>query len=349
MRVLVVGGTGNVGERLVALLASDPQVERVVSAARRMPASYPDGVELRRVDLAEGVPASLLDRIDAVVHLAWLFQPTHTPHTTWRANVEGTIRLLDAVARSGVTTFVQASSVGAYSGHLPRDPVDEGWPTNGVPTAAYSREKAYVERLLDVFERDHAGVRVVRIRPAFIFRRESAVEQRRLFGGPLVPGRLVARHPPPLLPDPGGLQFQALHTSDVAEAYRLALVNEVRGAFNLAAEPVLDLPVIAEQLGARVVRVPPRLARTALSAAWAAHLLPAEPGLFDLLREAPLLRTDRAREVLGWEPRHSSIEAFHALLDGLASGRGGPTPPLSPDTSGPGRSHELGTGIGEQP
>src|SRR5581483_3706967 len=57
----------------------------------------------------------------AVVHLAWLFQPTHEPLVTWRANVEGSVRLFRAAADAGVAALVYASSVGDYSPG-PKDP-----------------------------------------------------------------------------------------------------------------------------------------------------------------------------------------------------------------------------------
>ena len=79
--------------------------------------------------------------------------------------------------------LVYASSVGAYSPGPKDRAVDEGWPTHGWPGASYTREKAYLERVLDAFEARHPGVRVVRMRPGFIFKRESAHEQRRIFGG----------------------------------------------------------------------------------------------------------------------------------------------------------------------
>ena len=147
----------------------------------------------------------------------------------------------------------------------------------------------------------------------------------------------------------GGLAFQTVHTDDVAAAYQLALHREVTGAFNIATDPVLDMAKIGEVLGVPVRRMPVRAARSALAAAWAAHLVPAEPGLFDLLRLAPLMSTRRAREELGWEPQHDAVEAFQALLAGIETGEGAPTPPLSPDTSGPLRRHEMGTGVGEEP
>jgi nucleoside-diphosphate-sugar epimerase len=40
--------------------------------------------------------------------------------------------------------------------------------------------------------------------------------------------------------------------------------------------------------------------------------------------------TSRAHEELGWEPRHSSIDAIRELLTGIAEAEGEPTPPLEP-------------------
>jgi len=357
MRIVITGATGNVGTALVRRLSASGE-HTLVGLARRLPDTgdpdaAPEDVTYASVDLTKDDAVAILARefrgADAVVHLAWLFQPTHRPAVTWAANVEGTARLLSAVADAGVQTLVQASSVGAYSPHPARTMVDESWPTHGVATAAYSREKAYAERLLDGFELAHPDVRVVRLRPAFTFREEAAVQQRRLFAGPFVPAKLFRKVRVPVLPDPGGLAFQTVHTDDVAAAYQLALHREVTGAFNIATDPVLDMAMIGEILGVPVKRMPVRAARSALSAAWAAHLVPAEPGLFDLLRLAPLMSTRRAREELGWAPEHDAVDAFQTLLAGIESGEGAPTPPLSPDTSGPLRRHEIATGVGEEP
>lgn len=65
------------------------------------------------------------------MHLAWLFQPTHDPVTTWRNNVLGAIRVFEAVGRLGIGTLAYSSSVGAYSPGPKDEPVDESWPTRG--------------------------------------------------------------------------------------------------------------------------------------------------------------------------------------------------------------------------
>ncbi len=345
MRVVVVGATGNVGTSVVRALEADQSVTSVVGVARRPPARSSGRTTWQRADVVTADLSSIFDGADAVVHLAWLFQPTRNATVTWRANVLGSMRVFQAVAEAGVPALVYASSVGAYSPRPKDEPVDESWPTHGYPGAAYGREKAYVERVLDVFENDNPGIRVVRMRPGFIFKREAATEQRRLFAGPLLPRRLVRPGAVPFVPDIPGLKLQALHTDDAAEAYRLAVTRPVSGAFNLAADPVLDPAALAELLGARTVPVSPALARAAVAAGWHLRLVPAAPGLLELALQIPLMKVDRAREVLGWSPVYSSAEAVQAMLRGMREGAGLDTAPLAPD-SGRSRLSELSTGAG---
>src|SRR5204863_9159558 len=104
---------------------------------------------------------------------------------------------------------------------------------------------------------------------------------------------------------------------DVGDAYRLALVGDVRGAFNVAAEPVLDAKRLAEVLEARPVRLPREAARRAFDLAYRLRLQPSPPGWLDLGLGVPLLDTTRARGELGWEPRRRADEALLELVTGL--------------------------------
>ncbi|GAB2886325.1 SDR family oxidoreductase [Streptomyces deserti] len=330
MRIVVTGATGNVGTSVVRLLSEDPEVGSVLGLARRIPEWSPDKTDWSAVDLASEHSGLVKEfaGADAVVHLAWAFQPTHDPATTWRTNVLGSMRVFEAVAAAGVPALVHASSVGAYSPGPKDHAVDESWPTHGWPDAAYCREKAYLERALDTFERDHPETRVVRMRPAFLFKRESASEQRRIFGGRFLPGPLARPELLPFLPDIPGLRVQALHTDDAANAYRLAVHTDVRGAFNLAAEPPVDAELLGEMLGARPIRLPRTAARSAIAAAWGLHLLPAPPHLFDAVLRLPLMDCTRARAELGWRPTRTATEVLEEFLQGLQQGAGARTEPL---------------------
>jgi UDP-glucose 4-epimerase len=330
MRVVVIGASGNVGTSLLRALAADGEVAEIVGVARRRPVHSFPKTEWRSADVGRDDLTSSFRGADCVVHLAWAIQPSHDLAVLRRTNVDGSERVFRAVADAGVPALVYASSVGAYSPGPKDRAVDENWPTDGTPTSFYARHKAEVEALLDRFQLEQPETRVVRLRPGLIFKRGSGEEQRRYFLGPLFPRVLARRGALTVVPDIPGLRFQAVHTQDVAEAYRLAVVGDARGAFNVAAEPVLDAPLLADALGARVVPMPATVARQAMAASWRLRLQPTPPGWLDMGLGVPIMDTSRARDELGWEPRHSSVEAIREVLTGIAEAEGEPTPPLEP-------------------
>jgi nucleoside-diphosphate-sugar epimerase len=348
MRVVVVGATGNVGTSVVQALVADEQIETVVGIARRRPQWQPPKTTWIGADISRDDLVSHFRGADAVVQLAWIFQPTHDELATWRNNVLGSIRVFEAAAEAGVGALIYSSSVGAYSPGPQDRGVDESWPTHALSTAAYGREKSYLERVLDAFERDHPEMRVVRLRPGFIFKRESAAAQRRLFAGPFVPTTLIRPALLPIVPDLPGLRLQALHSRDAGQAFRLAVVRPVRGAFNIAADPVLDARTLGELLGARPVKAPVWPVRAAVAAAWKLHLVPASPTLLDLALSLPLMDVTRARTELGWTPTLTSLDAIREFLDGLRAGSGMNTPPLDAAAGGRFREKELATGVGQR-
>lgn len=350
MRVVVVGATGNIGTALLDALARRTDDLELLGLARRSPtdavALRRSGVAWRSVDIAADPLGEAFEGADVVVHLGWLFHPSHHPDQTWRNNVLGTARVLEAARGCGATALVCSSSIAAYSPRTDEAPVDEAWPTHGASSAPYAREKAYVERLLDTFEETAPSCRVVRIRPAFVFHRRAAAQQRRLFMGPLLPGRLVRPAFVPLLPVPTGLLLQTVHADDVGEAFAAAVLSQVRGAFNICADEVLLPRDLADIFDARLRTVPPQIFSRALKGAWASHLVPAHPLLFDALMRLPVMSNARARQQLGWHPTVSARDALEEFLAGLRTGEGYPTPPLDPQAGGRARERELATGIG---
>lgn len=333
MKVVVTGASGNIGSAVLRELTSAGEHD-VLGVARRKPfiphESAFASVRWEAVDVAHDDLDEVFAGADAVVHLAWMFQPTRRPTVTWTTNVVGTRRVLEAVGRQGVGAVVCSSSVAAYSPVTHDDPVDERWATDGASDAAYAREKAYVERLLDGFEASHPETRVVRIRPAFVFQRSAASEQRRIFGGTLArPTFFDSRHIP-VLPVPQGLRLQAVHAGDVARAFSAAVHRPVSGAFNLAADGVLRRDELGALLDARPVDVPVAAVHAALAAAWRTRLAPVPAELFDALVHVPVMSSDRARDELGWQPRHSAADALAALFSGAQMRAGSTMPPLHP-------------------
>jgi UDP-glucose 4-epimerase len=348
MRIVVVGASGNAGTSVLRSLGRDPAVDSVLGIARRLPELHEPKTDWALADISRDELIPLFRGADVVIHLAWLIQPGRDLATLRATNVEGSARVFEAVAAASVPALVYASSVGAYS-RGPKDRrVDEGWPTGGIETSFYARHKAEVERILDRFEEEHPTVRVVRLRPALIFKREAASGIRRLFAGPLLPSTLVRRGLIPLVPRTERLSFQAVHSYDVGEAYRLAALSDAKGAFNITAEPVIDSAVLAELLGARAVPVSPGVLRAGAKLSYRLRLQPTEPGWLDMGLAVPLMDATRARTELGWEPLRDARDALMELLEGIRERAGVETPPLAPDTGGPLRVRELLTGVGKR-
>jgi nucleoside-diphosphate-sugar epimerase len=169
---------------------------------------------------------------------------------------------------------------------------------------------------------------------------EAGSEIGRYFLGPLVYGAAralpgaVARLLPLPAPD---LHVGFVHADDVADAIVRILDRRASGPFNLTAEPVVDAGELARALGTRRVPVPAFVVRTALSAAFAAHLVPTEPGWLDIALRAPALDASRARTVLGWEPAYAGDDVLRQCVAALGRGEGAPGHPLLRPAGGPAR------------
>lgn len=335
MRIVVVGGSGNVGTAVLRRLAGDHQL---VGVSRRTPRPVPPyrDVEWHELDLAdEDCLDPLTDALrgaDAVVHAAWLVQPSHDEDAMRRTNIDGTDRVCAAVARAAVPHLVYLSSVGAYSRARKDRPVTESWAVDGISSSTYSRHKAAVEHLLDVVTTHHPELVLTRLRPGLIMQRAAASEIHRFFLGRFVPRpllRLAAARRLPVLPLPARLVLQFVHADDVAQAVDLAIAGRAGGAFNLAAEPTLGPAELAALVGARRLPLPERVLRAAATATWRTRLQPTDAGWVDLALGAPVMDTTRATDVLGWRPRHSATDTVRELVTGLADGAGrDASPPL---------------------
>jgi len=349
MRVVVIGATGNVGTSVMESLEGESRVDEIVAVARRPPGRTFARTTFEEADIATAELLPLFRGADAVVHLAWLIQPGRSESITRRVNVAGSERVFRAAVEAKVPALVYASSVGAYSPGPKDRLVDESWPTEGIRSSFYSRHKVVVERALDRLEREQPEMRVVRMRPGLIFKAQAATEIRRLFAGPFLPRALLRPELIPFVPDTPRLRFQAVHSLDVGDAYRRALVSDTRGAFNLAADPPIGPEELAQILHARPIKVPPQVLRGGAAVSFALRLQPSEPGWVDMALAVPLMDSTRARTELGWQPQRSGTDALAELIEAMREGNDYATPPLAGVTSGPARVRELLTGLGRRP
>ena len=157
MRVLVTGGTGNVGRAAVARLVRNGHTVRVIG--RRTDATL-DHAEYRSCDITDY--HALCDQVkgmEAVVHLAAIRHPSLADgQEIFRVNCSGTFNVYRAAAEQGMHRVVTASSInalgynfGTKSFPLRYFPVDEEHPS--CTTDPYSFSKQILEEIAAYFWR----------------------------------------------------------------------------------------------------------------------------------------------------------------------------------------------------
>lgn len=333
MRIVITGASGNVGTALLRRLQETGDHD-LVGVVRRPPraAGVYERVRWHSLDLAEQDAEvqlrPILDGADAVVHLAWGFQPTRNTEYLRRQGVGGTTAVLQAADAVSVGQLLHMSSVGTYAAGRYGERVDESWSTAGIPTSPYSRNKAAAEALLDDYERAHgdAGVPITRMRPGFIVQHAAASGLMRYSLPGFVPMRIVPWLP--VLPLDRQLRIPLIHSDDVADAFIGAIERHATGAFNLSAEPPLTRDAVAEVLHAKAIHVPSGLLGTLVDVSWRARVQPIDRGWLDMAFSVPLLDCSRARAELDWQPRWTSTAALADVLGGVAQEAHADSPPL---------------------
>jgi len=322
LTLAVTGPTGTFGHGLLPLLEADPRVGRVVGIARSPfdPAEHGWAkLQYRRGDVRDR--AALEEAFagaDAVVHLAFIVVGG-TKETTRTINVEGTLNAFRAAAAAGVRRFVYASSVAAYGFH-PDNPglIREDWPTRPAARLRYAQEKAELEALLRAEQEAHPALQLYLLRPPVVVG-PHAVGGKAVLPGPLAPLsryldgglRRVPVPVPVLVPD---VPLQLVHEDDVGRALLQCVLGAgPPGAYNIAGDGVLSTLDVARELGLLPVPLPPRPVRATarLVARWG---VVAQAGWAEVLDRPPVMDTSKAKELLGWRPAFTGLEALRATF-----------------------------------
>jgi nucleoside-diphosphate-sugar epimerase len=296
-RICVTGATGKAGRVTVTELR-EHGYEVVATDTALAGDDVAAGV--LKADLTDyGQAAEALRGTDAVVHLANIPAPGRsTPAVTFNANMAMNFNVFHAAAALGLTRVVWASSettlglpfggqaeqIPGAAGQPPRyAPVDEDhFP---VPTTTYALSKVASETVAEQISR-WSGIPFVGLRISNIM--ETRDYERF----------------PSYWPDPHLRKWNLwgyVDVRDVATACRLGLEADVTGSQNViiaAADTVMN-----------------RRSRDVLAEVFPGVPLTRETGEF-----GTLLAIDRAKRVLGYEPRHSWRDEIHNRLSRTGPG-----------------------------
>jgi UDP-glucose 4-epimerase len=227
MTILVTGGTGLVGSRLLQrFVEAGVDCRALVRPGKELPEGVTpiEGDILRPESLAAAA-----DGASAIIHLAALFR-TSDEDEIWRVNLEGTRNLIAAVKEHGPDgRFLMASTSNVYNPDISHPGREEDVVA---PTLAYPASKIEAEN-----ELRKSGLNWGILRLPFIYGdKDGHLES--------APGLLAGMewHP--------AQKLTVIHHADIATAFELALTGVMDGRIvNIADEAPLTIYEIAQIVG----------------------------------------------------------------------------------------------------
>jgi len=308
MRVFVIGGTGHIGTYLVPRLVSAGHEVIVASRGKREP-YQPDNAwgMVRQIEIdragedAAGTFGSRITALDADAVIDFIcFTPASAQ------------QLIDAL-RPRRTLLLHCGTMWVH-GHPTTVPVTEDMPRH--PFGDYGIKKAAIEQLLlDATRRGEA--------------RAAALHPGHLVGpgwNPLNPAghfnpevfARIARGDVLVLPNEGMETVHHVHADDVAQAFELALANPdaaVGESFHVVSPAPMSLRAYAEAMYAHYGKEP-RLEFLPWEE-WRQTVTEDEAAAtWDHIAHSPHGSIEKARRILGYAPRYTSLEA---VIESVAS------------------------------
>lgn len=311
MRVSISGGAGFLGLHLARRLLAEGATVRTLDLANLDDRPVEQGAEELRGDVRdEAAVRALVREADVVVHAAAALPIQSSRQAIRSVNVDGTATVLAAALEEGVGRVVVISTTAVY-GVPERHPIYEDDPLIGV--GWYGESKIDAEALCREFGR--RGLEVAVVRPKTFVGPERLGVFEILFDW-IREGRRI-----PILGD-GGNRYQLLAVEDLVDAVVRCFDAPVAGeALNVGAGLFGtvrdDLQALIDHAGSgsRLRPVPVRPAELALRGLELARLSPLVEWHYRTAHTDSFVSIDKARRLLGWEPRLSNAETLCATYD----------------------------------
>jgi UDP-glucose 4-epimerase len=305
----ITGACTYLGTELLRRLQEDPRYDRILALDVRNPPVAGSKIGFYNVDLTQPTVdddlATLLDRerVDTVVHGAFLSHPTHAQEWAHELEDVGTMHVLNACAEVAPARLVMVSTTLVYGAH-PRNPnfLTEGAELRGHRDSRFINDKVRAEKQALRFAREHpTQVAILRFAPLL---------------GPTVSNMFTRFFARPALPVMMGhdplLQF--VHEQDAAWALKCAVDSDAAGPFNIVGKGVLPYSTVLAMMGRVPLPMPYLIARQLSKALWATQVFDSPPSFLDFLLYLCVADGARARRELGFAPQLGIKRTIHDFL-----------------------------------
>ncbi|WP_010628080.1 NAD-dependent epimerase/dehydratase family protein [Halomonas sp. KM-1] len=334
--VIITGASGGVGTALTRSLKDDYHIIGLDrSAGEEADESYE--FDLTEVDSIKRTMSEIAERhghdIAAVVHLAAYFDFTGEESPLYeKVNEQGTRNLLEALADMNVERFIYSSTMLVHEPQVPGRRVSEETPIG--PTWAYPQSKARTEEVI----REYARMPYTLLRLAGMYDEKTSV--------PTLSHQIARIYEHTLKSHFYSGNTNAgqacVHKEDMIEAFRRTIDRRrelpEKNEILIGEEHAVSYEALQNRLGElihgkkkwKTVVMPKPLAKTgALLEEKSEPLVPDDfdkgekpfirPFMIDMADDHYELDIRRAREQLGWEPRHEVFDTLEAMVDHLLS------------------------------
>jgi nucleoside-diphosphate-sugar epimerase len=312
VRVAISGGAGFLGLHLARRLLADGHEVRTLDLVPLDAPGLEGASELRGDVRDERVTRALVEDAEVLVHAAAALPIRSSRAEIRSVNVDGTAVTLAAALGAGVRRAVFISSTAVY-GVPEKHPIVEDDPLVGV--GSYGESKIDAEGVCQSFSR--RGLETVIVRPKTFLGPERLGVFEILFDW-IREGRSI-----PIIGQ-GANRYQLLAVEDLVEAIVRCFDSNTPVAgetFNVGADRFGTVGEDLQSLithagsGSRLRPVPARLAEPALRLLERAHLSPLAEWHYRTAHRDSYVAIDKARRMLGWEPRLSNAETLCATYD----------------------------------
>jgi len=306
----ITGASGFLGLSLLRrLLESYPDRTIVVPDVQK-PAVDDKRLKYYRVDLTEPTADATLagilkkERVETIVHAAFLTNPVHDHTFAHELEVIGTMHVLHAVTEARVRKIVVAGTTMSYGAH-PSNPnfLTEEHPLRAKTSDRWLRDRVEVEHEVKKFSGRHPETIVTVLRPCWLMGPTVNNFVTRFFSRAVVPTLLGYD---PLL--------QFVHEDDALDALHAAVAQDFPGIYNIVGSGVLPLSTLLKLAGKAHLPFLHPVAYPLAETLWLAQSTEAPAVFLDYLRYLWVADGDKARIEMGFEPKYSTKEAWMSFI-----------------------------------